>query len=85
MARGESGEWPAPAFLTEVGHHDDESGAAGHAARLDQRAGERVGDDALAAVLGVARDALGKRSLDHDLRVAAAARRQQPPLRRAGA
>ena len=48
-ARRERRQRPAPAVLAEVGDHDHEAGAARHAARLDQRAGERVGGDALAA------------------------------------
>ena len=93
MARGQRRERGAPAVFAEVGDHDHEAGTAGHATRAGEGTAERAGDDPIvradhdpsAAVLGVGRDALGERALDHDLRVAAAARRQQPPLGGAGA
>ena len=80
VARRKGRQRPTPAVLAEVGDHDDETGPARDAAGADERARELVAGEAL-----VRRDALGERPLDHDLRVAAAARRQQPPLRRAGA
>ena len=80
VPRAERGERRSPAVLPEIRDHDDQPRAARHPAGPHQRTGEGV-----RGRIGIGGHALAHHALDRELRMAAAARREQQVVRSTGA